>query len=38
MFLLGGSKGGLKINPADWEKRELEKLQEDLRKSLLKEI
>ena len=21
----GGSKGGLKINPADWEKRELEK-------------
>ena len=34
----GGSKGGLKINPADGKKENLKKLQEDLHKSLLKEI
>ena len=35
----GGSKGGLKINPADWEKgSSLKRLLEGLRKNLLKEI
>ena len=33
----GGSKGGLKIDPSDWEKENLKKLLEGLRKNLLKE-
>ncbi len=32
----GGSKGGLKINPADWEKRELEKITRRFAQELIK--
>ena len=32
----GGSKGGLKINPADWEKREIEKITRRFAQELIK--
>ena len=32
----GGSKGGLKINPTDWEKRELEKITRRFAQELIK--
>ena len=32
----GGSKGGLKINPAEWEKRELEKITRRFAQELIK--